>query len=103
MRVISESRSPGRLKKLMGVQIIGTGSYLPEVVVTNKDLAALGCDLFITGETSHAQYYDALNAGINVIYGGHYTTETVGIQALGQHLQEKFNLTFEFVDLSTGL
>ena len=68
-----------------------------------EEAATLGCDLFITGETSHAQYYDALNAGINVIYGGHYTTETVGIQALGQHLQEKFNLTFEFVDLSTGL
>lgn len=63
----------------------------------------LGCDLYITGETSHANYYDALNAGINVIYGGHYTTETVGVQALGLHLQERFGLEFEFVDLPTGL
>jgi len=51
-----------------------------------EEAAALGCDLFITGETSHAQYYDALNAGINMLYGGHYTTETVGVQALGRHL-----------------
>ncbi|GIV68717.1 MAG: GTP cyclohydrolase 1 type 2 [Caldilinea sp.] len=65
--------------------------------------AALGCDTFLTGETSHAEYYAAQNAGINVIYGGHYTTETVGVQALGQHLQEKFDLEFEFVDLPTGL
>ncbi len=68
-----------------------------------EEAAALGCDLFITGETSHAQYYDALNANINVLYGGHYTTEIVGVQALGQHLQEKFGLTFEFIDLPTGL
>ena len=65
--------------------------------------AALGCDAFITGETSHAQYYDALNVGINLIYGGHYTTETVGVQALGEHLKEQFGLSFEFVDLPTGL
>ncbi len=67
------------------------------------EAAALGCDTFLTGETSHSQYYEALNAGINVIYGGHYTTETVGVQALGQHLAEKFGIDFEFVDLPTGM
>jgi dinuclear metal center YbgI/SA1388 family protein len=67
------------------------------------EAAALGCDLYITGETSHAQYYDAQNAGLNVIYGGHYTTETVGVQALGKHLQEEFGVEFVFVDLPTGL
>lgn len=30
--------------KLMGVQIVGTGSFLPDIVVTNGDLATLGCD-----------------------------------------------------------
>ena len=65
--------------------------------------AAMGCDLYITGETSHAQYYDAQNLGINVLYGGHYTTETVGVQALGRHLQEKFGIAFDFIDLPTGL
>ncbi|MEZ4730353.1 MAG: Nif3-like dinuclear metal center hexameric protein [Caldilineaceae bacterium] len=68
-----------------------------------EEAAALGCDLYLTGETSHAQYYDAQNAGLNVIYGGHYTTETVGVQTLGKHLQEKFGIEFEFVDLPTGL
>jgi dinuclear metal center YbgI/SA1388 family protein len=67
------------------------------------EAAALGCDLFITGETDHAHYYDALNHSINVIYGGHYYTETVGVQALGQHLQDEFNIEFEFADLPTGL
>lgn len=65
--------------------------------------AALGCDAFITGETDHASYYEAHNHSMNVLYGGHYYTETVGVQALGQHLQEQFGLEFEFVDLPTGM
>jgi len=68
-----------------------------------QEAKALGCDLYITGETSHAHYYEALNAGINVIYGGHYVTETAGVQALGSHLQERFGVEFEFVDLPTGM
>lgn len=68
-----------------------------------EEAASLGCDTYITGETSHAQYYEALNAGINLIYAGHYTSETVGVQALGLHLQEKFEIEFEFVDLPTGM
>ena len=67
------------------------------------DAASLGCDAYVTGETSHAQYYDAANQGINLLYGGHYTSETVGVQALGEHLAQHFGLTFEFVDLPTGL
>ncbi len=67
------------------------------------EAAALGCDTYITGETSHANFYDALNADINVIYAGHYNSETVGVQALGQHLVEKFGLEFEFIDLPTNM
>ncbi len=36
--LLSPARSP--LRRLTGVQIIGTGSYVPENVVTNEDLAA---------------------------------------------------------------
>lgn len=32
------------LRRLTGIQIVGTGSYLPDKVVTNDDLASLGCD-----------------------------------------------------------
>lgn len=32
------------IRGLMGVQIVGTGSCLPDNVVTNADLASLGCD-----------------------------------------------------------
>lgn len=33
-----------RLGSLMGIEIASTGSYLPETVVANEDLAELGCD-----------------------------------------------------------
>ena len=35
-------RSP--LRQLTSLQIVGTGSYVPENVVTNEMLASLGCD-----------------------------------------------------------
>jgi 3-oxoacyl-[acyl-carrier-protein] synthase-3 len=39
---ITIRRSP--LRRLPGVQIVGTGSFLPDNVVTNDALASLGCD-----------------------------------------------------------
>src|SRR3954462_6378559 len=40
--LLTPARSP--LRQLTSVQIISTGSYVPEKVVTNEDLASLGCD-----------------------------------------------------------
>ena len=34
----------GRMGRVMGVRVLATGSYVPEQVVSNADLAALGCD-----------------------------------------------------------
>ncbi|QDV41828.1 3-oxoacyl-[acyl-carrier-protein] synthase 3 [Stieleria neptunia] len=34
----------GRMGSLPGVRILGCGSYVPDNVITNEDLAALGCD-----------------------------------------------------------
>ncbi|TWU10170.1 3-oxoacyl-[acyl-carrier-protein] synthase 3 [Allorhodopirellula heiligendammensis] len=34
----------GRLGRVGGIRIAGTGSYVPEQIVTNEDLANLGCD-----------------------------------------------------------
>jgi 3-oxoacyl-[acyl-carrier-protein] synthase-3 len=41
-RVIQTANAP--LRRLTGVQIVATGGYVPEIVVRNEDLAALGCD-----------------------------------------------------------
>ncbi len=34
----------GRLGRVSGIRIAGTGSYVPDHIVTNEDLAVLGCD-----------------------------------------------------------
>jgi dinuclear metal center YbgI/SA1388 family protein len=65
--------------------------------------AAAGLDTFITGEGAHHTTFDALEAGINVLYAGHYATETVGVRALAEHLAEQFGLPWEFHDHPTGL
>ena len=67
------------------------------------EAAALGADTFITGETSHAHYYAAHEHGLNVLFAGHYATETVGLKALGRHLNGKFGLETVFIDLPTGM
>jgi dinuclear metal center YbgI/SA1388 family protein len=67
------------------------------------EAAALGLDTYITGESSHNHYWDPAEHRINVIYAGHYATETVGVKALGAHLSEQFGLAVEFLDFPTGL
>ena len=64
---------------------------------------ALGADTFLTGETSHANYWAASDFGVNVIFAGHYATETVGVQALGAHLTEKFGVETRFFDFPTKM
>ena len=69
-------------------------------VLTAKEL---GCDTFLTGETSHANFWAASDYSMNVIFAGHYATETVGVKALGAHLTEKFNLETQFFDFPTKM
>ena len=46
---------------------------------------------------------DALESGVNLVYAGHYATETVGVKALGEHLAEQFGLHCVFHDHPTGM
>ena len=62
-----------------------------------------GVDTFITGEGPHWTYGLAEELGLNVLYGGHYATETFGVKALAAHLSVKFELPWTFVDHPTGL
>lgn len=62
-----------------------------------------GLDTFITGEGAHYTHFDAEEWGLNVVYAGHYATETVGVKALASHLEERFGLRWEFLDHPTGL
>lgn len=60
-------------------------------------------DLYITGEIKHETYHKALEAGINVIAGGHYNTETVGVSLLMRKTMLDLNIETCFIDVPTGL
>jgi dinuclear metal center YbgI/SA1388 family protein len=60
--------------------------------------AAAGVDTFVTGEGPQWSWVRAEELGINVIYGGHYATETLGVQALAAHLAKKFRVPWKFID-----
>lgn len=65
--------------------------------------AAAGLDTFISGEGPHHTAIDAMESGVNLLYAGHYATETVGIKELGTHLGEQFGMPCVFHDHPTGL
>ena len=62
-----------------------------------------GYDAFITGEIGHEQYHQALEAGITVIAGGHYQTETVGVSLVMEKLAKEKGLETVFIQVPTGL
>ena len=60
---------------------------------------AMGVDAFISGEVSERTYHSAMEQNIHYFAAGHHATERYGIQALGEHLAEKFGLNHHFVDV----
>ncbi|MGD1992284.1 MAG: Nif3-like dinuclear metal center hexameric protein [Anaerolineae bacterium] len=62
-----------------------------------------GLDTYITGETSHTFFHQAAERGLNVLFCGHYATETLGVKALARHLEAKFELETLFLSVPTGM
>lgn len=64
-----------------------------------RDAIALGCDTFLTGETGEPTEGVAREEGINFLGVGHYNSEKIGVQALGELLQQQFGVTTFFCDV----
>jgi dinuclear metal center YbgI/SA1388 family protein len=80
----------------VGVVTGGAGSEL--------ELAASeGVDTFVTGEGPHWTFALAEELGVNVLYGGHYATETFGVKALATALSRRFKVPWVFLDHPSGL
>jgi dinuclear metal center YbgI/SA1388 family protein len=92
-RVIA--KGPARTRRV-AIVTGGASDLIPEA----RDR---GVDTFITGEGPHHTFFDAEEWGLNLVYAGHYASETVGVQALGEHLRDRFDIEFEFFDHPTGL
>lgn len=86
----------GEMCNNIGIVTGGAGSEL-------KQALAEGVDTFITGEGPHWTFALAEELGLNVLYGGHYATETFGVKALAAELSKKFKVPWEFLDYPSGL
>lgn len=86
---------PGAIARA-GVVTGGGASMLSEA-------AAQGLDALVTGEAQHHHAIDAAELGVTVVLGGHYATETWGVKATAEKLQERFGVETMFVDRPTGL
>lgn len=90
-----DSFGPEKIGKV-GIVTGGGASIIPQAVAGKLDC-------FITGEPKHSFYHFGRECGINLIYAGHYATETLGVKALAKHLENKFDITTMFIDKPTGL
>ena len=61
-----------------------------------------GMDLYITGDSSHNIYHEAREAGINVLFAGHYLTEVFGVNAMADAVAAELGLETAFIDVPTG-
>lgn len=89
------SFGPDRVRRLGIVTGAGGGEI--------RQAAAASLDTYLTGEGPHWSFFDAEELRLNVLYAGHYATETVGVKALAQHLESRFGLPWVFLDHPTGL
>jgi len=80
----------------IGVVTGGAGNFLQQA-------AAEGVDTFISGEGPHWTHAMAEDLDLNVLYGGHYATETFGVKALAAELSRKFKVPWSFLDHPSGL
>ncbi|MBX3640741.1 MAG: Nif3-like dinuclear metal center hexameric protein [Nitrosomonas sp.] len=60
---------------------------------------AQSVDAYITGEISEQTVHAARESGVAFIAAGHHATERYGVQALGEHLADKFGIQHQFVDI----
>lgn len=64
-----------------------------------EDASKHKVDAYISGEVSERTFYQAQELDIHYYACGHHATERYGVQALGEHLSNKFNLKHEFIDI----
>ncbi len=60
---------------------------------------ASGADCYVSGEISEQTVHLARESGIPFIAAGHHATERYGVQAVAAHLQKRFGLQCEYIDI----
>lgn len=80
----------------LGVVTGGGQGYLLEAI-------ARGCDTFLTGEVGEPTEAIAREEGVNFIAAGHYNSEKIGVQALGDLLQARYGVETFFCNVANAV
>lgn len=70
----------------------GAQGYIDQAIAWNADV-------FVSGEVSEQTTHLAKECDIHYLAAGHHATEKVGVKALGEHLQQTFDVECIFVDI----
>jgi dinuclear metal center YbgI/SA1388 family protein len=89
---------PGGGEQIGKVAVVtgGAGSEVGKI-------ADLGVDAFVTGEGPHWSFIEAEEIGLNVLYAGHYATETFGVRSLATFLGGRYGVDARFIGREGGL
>jgi dinuclear metal center YbgI/SA1388 family protein len=82
---------PGRVRRIA----VSTGAAGYELIRAAHE----GFDLLLTGEPEEPNAATARELGIHLVAAGHHATERLGVQALAAHLADRFDLTWQFIDV----
>ncbi len=92
------------------VTAIGFGQRVRHIGVVSgggwsaiHDAERFGIDTLLVGEPSHSAYTLAEELKVNLVFAGHYATETLGVRAVGSLIRKTFGLSTEFIGHPTGL
>ncbi|RJG02304.1 Nif3-like dinuclear metal center hexameric protein [Noviherbaspirillum sedimenti] len=63
------------------------------------DAIAAGATAYLSGEISEPTVHLARETGVAYLACGHHATERYGVQALGEHLAQRFGIAHYFIDI----
>lgn len=72
--------------KPVQIVAVGGGACASEIA----QVAAAGCDTFVTADVKYNQFWDAKNLGINLIDAGHFYTENPVCEYIAEKIQSDF-------------
>ena len=96
--VVTTPIEPGRLTRRWAI-CTGAGAGAE----TLREAVARNIDTLIVGEGPHWTAVDGPEAGIAIIYAGHYATETLGVLAAARQVSDRFGIPHVFIEAPTGL
>lgn len=84
----------GGKEKIQKVALVSGGAYK-----SISEAALAGADCFITGNFDEPVWHQAFEEKINFYALGHSATERIGPKALGEHLEKRFEIKHQFLDI----